>query len=250
MLSTEANFTVSFSTREGVDKTGPLDLLWSLIKNYEVNIFEVSLVRITNDFVQYIQENQITLEQKYAFSQMATSLIYYKSKLLLPQTEDLENKEGNENDAGLDVLPPEIIDKLLEYKKLQVASEYLEKAQVASGMGFEKKSEWDTYEKDIEFFTLDLISLLKTFQEYLLKADQDRPITYEIEEEEIVLEEIQKWLHKELMKVKRLSFFSLIKAASRLRLIGFFLTILEMSKQKLIRVFQDEQTKDILIELR
>ena len=250
MLSTEANFTVSFSTREGLDKTGPLDLLWNLIRNYEVDIFEVSLVRITNDFVQYIQENQIALEQKYAFSQMATRLIYYKSTRLLPQPEGLENGGSDENNSGLDVLPPEIIDKLLEYKKLQVASEYLEKMQVASGLGFQKKPEWDTYEKDIEFFKLDLVSFLKTFQEYLLKADQNRPTVYEVEEEEIIVEEIQKQLYKELTEVKKLSFFALIKAASRLKLVGFFLAILEMCKQKLIHVSQDERTKDILIELR
>ena len=241
---TGVNFLVDFSTREGERKKGPLDLMWSLIQKYEVDIFQVSLTRITDDFFEYMEKHPVALAQKSAFSQIASRLIFYKSKRLLPDT------EKDEPDHGMfDTLPDELIDKLLEYKKLQVAAEYLNGVQKMSQMGAHREPSWQRYEKDIDFFRVDMVSFLKTFKMYLLRGEAAQNTTFYIEPEEIDTEKLGEWLHKKLIAIKKVFFSELVRETSLLRMIGLFLAILEMCKQSIVRASQVENY-DIMIELK
>ncbi len=238
------NFMVNFSTKEGEQKKGPLELIWSLIQKYEVDIFEVSLKMITTDFFDYIQNNKVALEQKSWFSKISAQLIFYKSKSLLPNINNTVSDDGT-----LDKLPEELIDKLLEYKKLQVAAEYLNNTRNTSQTEVMRKSNWQLYEKDINFFQLDLTSFLKNFQQYLLKSEVAQNKIFHIQTEEIEVEQLQDWLHKKLTSQKELLFFDLISKTSLIWTISLFLAILEMSKQKIIGVSQI-QNKNIIIKLK
>ena len=236
-------FVINFFTKEGEHKKAPLEFMWSLIQKYEVDIFQVSLKSITSDFLFHIQRNVVPLEQKSAFAQIAAQLIFYKSKYLLPSSKEEETDNGS-----LDRLPEELIDKLLEYKKIQVAAEHLSNTQNIAQTTITRDPAWQSYEVNIGFFKLDLVIFLRTFQQYLLKERINQNQTYHIHEEEIKVEKIQKWLHEKLIREKKLLFFDLVKKSSLLWMIGLFLAMLEMSKQKMIQISQIKN-KNIMIEL-
>ena len=235
-------FLVTFSTKEGDSKTGPLYLLWNLIKSYEVDILDVSLTRITNDYIQYIRDHRLSLEDRSSFTNMAARLLYYKSERNLPQQELKDEKNF------FDRLPPELIEDLLEYKKIQLGLEQLDKIRSASQCSLDRKPEWYQYEENIDFLKMDLMSFLKVFQEYLKKNEYKRKTQFNIKQEEVILAELYKWLYDKLLELKRISFFSILGDCSLLKCIGYFLVILEMTKQNKIRISQDRQ-KDILLQL-
>ncbi|NBU97395.1 MAG: ribulose phosphate epimerase, partial [Spirochaetia bacterium] len=78
-------FLVKWNTNEGGWTEGPLSVLWSLIESYKVDIFEVSLSRITEDFITFLKlARNLPIEISSEFTKMAASLVYLKSKALLP----------------------------------------------------------------------------------------------------------------------------------------------------------------------
>ena len=236
-------FLVTFATKEGDPKTGPLDLLWSLIRSYEVNILDVSLTKITNDYIQYIRDHESSLNDRSSFTNLAARLLYYKSEKILPATELGEEK------THLDRLSMDIIENLLEYKKIQMAAERLEKSRMVSEHSLSRGSNWHQYEENVDPVEADLVSLLKVFQEYLSRDDRKREATFNIEEEEVILEELYKWLYDRLLRLKKLSFFSILDNCSRIKCIGYFLVILEMARQNKIYIFQ-KSDKNILLQLK
>src|SRR6056297_984409 len=98
---------------------GPLDLLWSLIKKAKIDITEISLAEITEQYLQYLKlMEQLNVNIAMDFIVMASELIYYKSRVLLPGAEI-------DDEYFVPPLPPELVQKLLEYKKYQQASKTL-----------------------------------------------------------------------------------------------------------------------------
>ncbi|GAE02350.1 segregation and condensation protein A [Clostridium botulinum B str. Osaka05] len=97
---------------------GPFDLLLHLIKKNKMEIYDVSIYEITNQYLQYLNRmEELDLEITSEFIVMAATLIEIKSKYLLPKVE--EEKEEEENDPQ-----KELLDKLLEYKKFKAAAEF------------------------------------------------------------------------------------------------------------------------------
>ena len=192
-------FTVRFRTREGLEETGPLDLLWRLIESYQVDIFQVSLSRITDDFIAYMQQADLDLEQEADFAMMAAKLLFYKSKLLLPDP-------GYEEEYEEDSLPFELVDQLLEYKRFQQAADVLRDFESHANMVFSTEASWQKYETDSAFVDLDLVALLDSFREFLIKTEKQRPV--EIESESFTLEEIIDEMREEIKNSSFVSFFS------------------------------------------
>src|SRR5437667_10982492 len=97
---------------------GPLDLLLSLIKRDEINIYELSLERITSQYLEYLQAfKELNIELAGEFIVMAANLIYLKSRSLLPR-----DQQPPEEDAGEDEPRWELIRQLIEYKKFKEAA--------------------------------------------------------------------------------------------------------------------------------
>ena len=116
-------------------------------------------------------------------------------------------QEVKEEKHPFDRLPTELIENLLEYKKIQASAEQLEKICSASQYSLNKKPEWDQYEENMDLLKVDLISFLKAFQEHLNKDEHRQKTQFAIEEEEAVLAELYEWLYDRLLEVKRISFF-------------------------------------------
>jgi len=232
-------FNISVTTREGEELSGPLNILWELIESYEVDIFDVSLKRITNDFLDYIRNNTIEIKEKADFALMGTRFIYYKSKLLLP------NPGFEENDEIDDRLPLELVEQLLEYKKFQMVSEKLRELEESTQQSFYRDSSWNEYEKDQDYLYVDLKSFFITYKEFLLKKEKENPI--EIEIEEFTVEELIENLREKIKLSDRLSFLNVIYGFSYIKITGYFLAILEMAKLNEIKLFQETYLQDIFI---
>ena len=240
-IENKAAFEVAFTTREGDAIKGPLALLWSLIESYEVDIFEVSLKRITDDFILYMQTANLDIDISANFAEMAARLIYYKSKLLLPDP-------GFEEEYEDDVLPIELVDQLLEYKKFQQAATVLRQFEEQANLSFSRQHSWNDYVEDTKFVDVDLVRFLKVFQDFLVRAEKAKPI--EIEEEGFTVEELMKEMLEYLQQTSIFPFFEYIQGKSLLRCVGHFLAILELTKQNFIDIEQSEMFGDVTISLK
>lgn len=234
------SFLVSYKNREGEEDSGPLELLWRLIHSYEVDIFDVSLTRITTDFLAYMKEHNIAIEEESDFALMATRLVYYKSKLLLPNPPPEEEV--------MDYLPLELVEQLLEYKRYQITSEYfreLESSQIKSAT---RLPSWNEYEHEIEFLQVDFMSFLKAYQVFLETKEKEKPMS--IAGEEVDLEQISSLLRETLKQSPEISFFHFVQDFSLLKLVTSFFAMLELTRLREIDIFQNHLFSDILIKAR
>lgn len=235
-LAENKNFQVAFHTRAGSEQKGPLAVLWGLIEGYEVDIFAVSLSRITEDFLRYMAEAQISLEEQADFTQWAARLIFYKSRQLLPNA-------AIEEDTAPDTLPYELVEQLLEYKKMQQAAESMRELEERSQLRLMRDASWAGFEEELDYLEVDLISFLKTFREFLEREEKSRPM--QIADETIGVEEMIEYLKTKLLGDGEASFFRAVTGFSIPRIIACFLGLLEMAKQKWITLRQDGELGDI-----
>jgi len=229
-------FKVKFTTIMGDLQEGPLALLWRLIESYEVDIFQVSLSRITEDFIKHIRSVVVNLEVEAEFVLMASKLLFYKSKLLLPNP-------GFEDDQEPDSLPFELVEQLLEYKKFQMAAESLKDIEEKTHLNFSRESSWNDFEQDLDLFEVDVISFLKAFKEFMINAEKNSP--YQITQEEVSMDAVIENLMHELEQRQKIYFFDYIRNFSVPHMIVAFLAVLELIKLRLIKVNQQTQFGDI-----
>lgn len=235
----QSGFVVKFTTRSGDFQNASLGLLWKLIESYEVDIFEVSLSRITQDFIHYIEILKPGLEEEADFAVMAARLIYYKSKMLLPNP-------GFEDDYEPDALPPELVEQLLEYKRFQQAAEVLREYEERSRLSFTRQPDWSVFEEDTNFLSVDLLSFLKAYKDFLLRKEREKPM--QITEDPVTIEEMMAEISAALELKEQISFFEFCESFGIVRVVTSFMALLEMVKMKLISVKQDVLLEDIFIE--
>lgn len=222
---------------------GPLDLLWDLIKKSKIDIIEISLSRVTEQYLEYLQlMEELNVQVATEFIWMASELLYYKSKALLP-AEELNDE------FFVPPLPPELINKLLEYKKFQKGSENLKELYEYRSEMFERVSSIDSLKVEEDFFEVSLFDLLKAFASAL-------EFQTVIEEEEIVFDEIQvsdkiEYIKEILLKKELILFTDIYKSAhNRVEILTSFLAILEMARTRLIKIVQHRVFGEIRIARR
>ena len=219
---------------------GPLGLLWELIKKAKIDITEVSISSITEqyiDFINYMEElnTQLAIE----FIWMASELLFYKSKALLPSDEI-------DDEYFTPPLPPELIEKLLEYKIYQRASFKLKEEFEIRANNFTRENRVNVIEDKEEYLDVSLFDLLEAFTnvlESLGEVDQDEIIFDEI----MVSDRIE--FISDLLKNKKVVLFTEIfpSESRHAVVIASFLAILEMAKTRVINVLQYSYLGDIRI---
>lgn len=229
-------FQVAFHTRAGSEQKGPLAVLWTLIESYEVDIFSVSLSRITNDFLSFMDRSEITLEEQADFAHTAARLLFYKSRQLLPNATTGE-------DIPPDTLPYELVEQLLEYKKMQQAAEEMRRLEERSQLRLLREPMWSAFEGDQDYLEVDLLSFLKSFRDFLEREEKSRPM--QIADETISVEEMIEYMKSRILGDEEASFFRAVAGFSIARIIACFLALLELAKQKMIKLRQDEWLGDI-----
>jgi segregation and condensation protein A len=211
---------------------GPLALLWELIKKSKIDIADVSISLITEQYIGYLRVME-TLNVRIAtdFIRMASELLFYKSCALLPAARI-------EDEYFVPPLPPELVQKLLEFKKFQNASRrLLEEFESSANKFTRENSHEDNIDPD-DVSELSLFDLLKAFAEVMESLKQ-------VEQQEIVFDEIlvgDRMEHiKNLLRGKKIIHFMDIfsRVPSRMEIVASFLAILELARLKVLKVVQN-----------
>jgi segregation and condensation protein A len=220
---------------------GPLDLLLFLIKKQEINIYDIPIAKITEQYLSYLAyASQIELDNLTDFYLMAATLLYIKSRMLLPVEVNL--------DEELEDPRTELVEKLIEYQKYKKLSELMSEQEDKSEWLLERQSSQTILpfpDKDI-WQQIDVWDLLKTFSSLVSSLTSEQII--DLYEEVTINEKIT--LIRELIDKKEELLFTdiLVKSHSLLEIICSFLAILEMVKSKEIIVFQNKMFGDIRIK--
>ena len=219
---------------------GPLDLLLYLVQKEEVDIRDVSLVRICDQYMDYLRgcENR-NIDLAGEFFVMAATLMSIKARSLLPQEEvDLARELDPE---------AELLQQLLEYRQFKEASRFLDEQEHARK--FIHPSNPAISDAGIPLEEVDLLDLVGAFREVLRETGLDRADPSNlIRAERPVSAYIQDMLER-LRETPRMSFLEVFRpSATRLDLIGFFLAILELIRFRVITAAQPEAFGEIVFE--
>jgi segregation and condensation protein A len=213
---------------------GPLDLLLHLIKQHQVDIYDIPIAAITAQYLEYIDLMQeLDLDVAGEFLVMAATLIHIKSRMLLPRVDPTQEDPDEDPREAL-------IRRLLEHQKFKAAAELLHERETL------RSAQWtrpdgpiaeiagEAPEPEIE---VDLFSLIAAFRTVVERAKQ-RPKVY-LPSEQIAIEDRIEQLMAKLSETEACGFEDLFDdVQSRAGIVVTFLAMLEMIRLKLIRVFQ------------
>jgi segregation and condensation protein A len=214
---------------------GPLDLLVHLIKKNQVNVYDIPIVLVTEQYLQYLDLMQeLNLDVASEFLVMAATLIHIKSRTLLPRPGPtlLDDDDEDPRDA--------LVQRLLEHQKFKAAAELLHDRETLRSAQWTRPDSrlealvGDDYEPELE---VDLFGLLAAFRLVLERARERPPVP--LPPEQVSIETRIEQLLERLSETEACGFEDLFQdAASRGDMIVTFLALLEMIRLKLIRVFQ------------
>ncbi|EET58203.1 ScpA/B protein [Marvinbryantia formatexigens DSM 14469] len=232
---------------------GPLDLLLHLIDKNKVSIFDIPIVEITNQYMEYIQAMETAdMGVMSEFLVMAATLLDIKSRMLLPPEKD---EEGEPQDPR-----QELVERLLEHKLYKYMSYELRDRQgdaaKAAYRQMDMPEEVLKYREPVDVQALlsgvTLARLNEIFQDVMKRRDARMdPVRSQfgtMEKEEVDLDETIAHVESYIAGHKKCSFRSLLRnRKSKMQVIITFLTILEMMKTGKIEIEQDDIFADILI---
>ena len=225
---------------------GPLDLLCHLIEINKMNIYDIHLNEITDQYIQYLnQMEEMNLEIASEFVVMASTLLYLKSKKLLPKQEEEEEELTEE----------ELIRRIIEYKKFKEISKVLKQNYIQNGNRYYKNQEnielpKQKLEKDYDNTVIPNI-YSELIERNRAKINQNAKNIEKIAlVENYTVASKVKEMFKVLVKQKRFVFnklFSLNKH-NRQEVVTAFSGLLEMSRRKKVETTQEELFGDITVE--
>lgn len=231
---------------------GPFDLLVYLIENAEMSIYDIQVAEITSQYLAYVeqmQEADVTVATE--FMVLAAALIEIKSKMLLPRSTPIEEGVVEEDPRT------ELVEKILEYKKFKAAAELLETHENEKTLCFEKpKEDLEQYTNEAdEYLTLDIKQFVSAFNLFLRKKQR-------IEEVRKHYTRVERQKQSIEMKVEHIvNFFKnhgfrklffkelLNKESDKYDVVLTFTSMLQMIREKLIRVEQQSAFGEMEIEM-
>jgi segregation and condensation protein A len=226
---------------------GPLDLLVHLIKKNKVNLYDIPIALITEQYLAYLDlMKELNLDVASEFLVMSATLIHIKSRMLLPRPDPtlLDDVLADPRD--------ELVQRLLEHEKFKAAAELLHERETLRSAQWTRPDSrieallGEDYEPELE---VDLFGLLSAFRLVLERARERPPMP--LPPEQISIETRIEQLLERLSESEAIGFDDLFSdAASRADLIVTFLALLEMIRLKLVRVFQAGQIGPIRIYKR
>lgn len=227
---------------------GPLDLLLYLIKRDEVDIYEISIERITKQYLEYMDAFQVlNIDLAGEFIVMAANLLYIKSRTLLPKDQQMAEDDAEEDDPRW-----ELIRQLIEYKKFKEAAGRLRDRQALQEQLFPRfpvVPELPATE-NLLVAEVGIFDLINAFQKILKRLEKNKPEDLrEIFEENHTVSDKIDYLLRVTEGNTSLRFEECFaEAASRTEIVVTFLALLELIRLKHLRVRQDDHFAEIWIE--
>ncbi|MFW2488939.1 segregation/condensation protein A [Clostridium chromiireducens] len=235
------------------DFEGPFDLLLHLIKKNQMSIYNVKIFEITNQYLNYINEmKKMDLDITSEFIVVAATLIEIKSKHLLPK---IKKEDENEEDEERNLL-----EKLIVYKKIKGVSAFFKERYISAGEVYGKKPEVieEKKEENIKqdlFKEISLIGLYNIYNNlleiYNNKQNRNNVIQKKIYVDKYRIEDKLEYIMNKLKYENVNSFYEIIENCEcKLECVVTFLALLEMIKQRMVKVYQSDNFRNILIERR
>lgn len=223
---------------------GPLDLLYYLIKRDELNINDIPISSITDQYLEYLElMRMLDLDIAGEFLVMAATLMHIKSKMLLPPDEPEAVQEEDDPRA-------ELVRKLLEYRKFKEAAERLKERELVQKEIFPAPGVKDfigqTPDQEERYFEASIFDLLSAFSKVLKEIPKAK--FYEVVKDEVTVSEKIHEIFHVLVNKSAVYFTELFQSAkSKIHIIATFLALLELIRMKEVVIKQDNLFGDIQI---
>jgi segregation and condensation protein A len=223
---------------------GPLDLLLDLIKKQEMNIHDIPIAKITSQYLEYLHKlDELNVDVSADFIYMAATLIYIKSKMLLPP-DPLAGPEEAAADPRA-----ELVQRLVEHEKYKNAAQLLYQKQQIEENVWSKPDKTLYQDEGTEGeLVVSLVDLIKVFQQVLERKKEVSRI--ELQHEEFSVAQMMAQLRGQILasetnSVNLIQFFE--ACPSRHAMIVAFLAVLEMVKLQAIAMVQEKEFGEILL---
>ncbi len=225
---------------------GPLDLLLHLIKESKVEIWDIKITDITDQYLAYIRKMEsLNLNIASEYLVMASELMEIKSRMLLPRyQEEQEEEEEDPREA--------LIQKLVEYQKYKDMTKNFRELEELRHEFYTKSPEsLKEYAKEDTVLTGDLTldDLMKAFQKFLDRKQMEKPLSTTITKKEITVEERRNRIRHILQKKKKVDFFELFEEITKEYIVVTFLAVLEMAKKQELKIYQENNFDHIICEV-
>ena len=227
------------------DFNGPMDLLLHLIKQSKMNIFDLKLEVIIDEYLEYINSQvELNLNVASSYLVMASELIEIKSKMLLPKSSDETEEEEDPKEN--------LINRLIEYQKYKDQVDKFKELEYSRNMYYTKIpsniSDYQSDEKKIMIENITLDDLVNAFKSFLERAKFDEPVSTKVTKKEYSVDDSIKSIKTKLKKGVKVDFFSLFETKTKSYIVVTFLAILELAKLGELLISQDKKTKNITCE--
>lgn len=230
---------------------GPFDLLLFFIERDELDIYNIPITKITNDFLDHIHQSEaLNIELSSEFILFISTLMRIKAKMLLPRKE--LDAQGNEIDPR-----QELIDKILEYKKFKEASVKLAEMEAERMMMIKRgnlqrelSAIGEEAGEGTEIQTVTLFKLMKAFEKVVQKLQErnNRPV-HTVLQYNYTMEGVREYLLDLALREKTLSFEKIFDVCEdRIHAIFIFLNMLELVQQKYLEIIVGEGRNNFIIE--
>lgn len=221
---------------------GPLDLLLHLIKKDDLNIYDIPISRLLDNYLEYIKlAEELDIDLAGEFIEMAAELAYIKSKMLLPEP-PTEEEEGPDPRA-------ELVRRLLEYQRYKAAAQALISRPLLGNEVFARPPETGGAPDEEILIEADTLALISAFQDLLKRLPKEA--VHEISRQRTGVSERILELTEILKTRNQISFEDLIfggdEPPTRIAVVVTFLAILEMAKQHMLRIMQEKVFQRIVI---
>ena len=228
---------------------GPLDLLLHLIKQSNIDIYDIEISEITKQYLDYINKmEELNINVASSYIVMAAELQEIKSKSLLPKKEDEEEEDEEEI-----VSKENLINKLIEYKKYkEMTPSFKELETNRKNIYIKSPEKLNKYldQTIIKNEDTSVDDLVEAFKKFLERKNLEKPITTKITNKEYSVKERKHSIKNILKEKQKVSFTDLFEENNTGYIIVTFLSILEMTKEKEIIIKQDSNFSNITIELK
>jgi segregation and condensation protein A len=232
---------------------GPLDLLLHLINRLEIDIYDIPMSEITDQYLNYIKTmKELHLDVASEYLVMAATLLAIKSKMLLPKHEEIiveDDMDMNYEEDPRD----ELVERLIEYRKYKEAAEDLKSLEEERNLMFSKPpSDLSELSKDIQVEKVELnvtiYDMLGALQKMMRRKKLQKPLATKIARQEISIEKRMNEILVELKSFKgRKSFYELFPFPQKEHIVVSFLAILELMKRQEIHIEQEKNFAEIFV---
>jgi len=230
---------------------GPFDLLLFFIERDELDIYNIPITKITNDFLDFIhKQEKLNIEQGSEFILFISTLMRIKAKMLLPRKE--LDAQGNEIDPR-----QELVDKILEYKKYKEAAAQMVEMEAVrllmmkrGNLQRELMQVGDEASEGTEIQTVTLFRLMKAFERVMgrVQERQNKPV-HTVIRYNYTMEDSREFMLKTVQQQSTVSFEKVFEVCeNRIHAIFLFLSLLELVQQRYMSILTGEGRNNFIIE--